>query len=155
MLILGAAFKFRRIFGKAAGKVATFRTLTYVQSSLWPQKNIVCLLWSPKPSCLRPGTYWHSWLNVLTQVSKSWKRYWSKRFFEFFFLFGDFFFVQICSEVILSSVFIFKKNTNNSLEYIYSYFICTKTRYSLSLVMDPSTRNRFSVFWKYIGIIMG
>ena len=47
---------------------------THVQSSLWPQKNMVCLLWSPKPSCLRPGIYRHSGSWYFTQLSKSWYR---------------------------------------------------------------------------------
>ena len=47
---------------------------TYVQSSRWPQKNMVCLLWSPKPSCLRPGIYRHSGSLYFTQLSKSWQK---------------------------------------------------------------------------------
>lgn len=44
---------------------------TYVQSSLWPQKNIVCRRWSAKPSVVIPGMYRHSGSFVSTQVSKS------------------------------------------------------------------------------------
>ena len=46
--------------------------MTYVHSSPWPQKNMVCRLWSPKPSLRSPGRYLHSRSLLSTQLSKSW-----------------------------------------------------------------------------------
>ena len=45
--------------------------ITYVQSSKWPQKNMVWRRWSPNPSLLWFGKYRHSGSFVATQVSKS------------------------------------------------------------------------------------
>jgi hypothetical protein len=48
---------------------------TYVQKSLWPQKNRDCRRWSPIPSCDSPSKYLHSRSPCSTQVSKSCKRH--------------------------------------------------------------------------------
>ena len=123
---------------------------THVQSSLWPQKNMVCLLWSPKPSCLRPGIYRHSGSWYFTQLSKSWYRKRKKaRVFE---RMSDKFWGELTCNHLLARRRILWADQNHHVPLLPN--TCTHYRPFLRITHNPEIQHQVQKISFHVGLII-